>query len=66
MNVKFPDIHVRLAGKDGNAMVVIAAVTRALRQHKVDDDVIKAFGKEATNGDYDHMLQTCMAWVNVS
>ena len=66
MTVKFPDIHVRLTGKDGNAMVIMATVTRALRQHKIGNDVIQAFNKEATSGNYDHMLQTCMAWVNVS
>ena len=66
MPVKFPDIHVRLTGKDGNAMVLIAAVRRALRQHKIGDDVIRAFTTEATSGDYDHLLQTCIAWVDVS
>jgi hypothetical protein len=25
-----------------------------------------AFQAEATSGDYDHLLQTCMKWVDVS
>lgn len=27
---------------------------------------IDQFRKEATSGDYDHLLQTCMRWVDVS
>jgi len=28
-------------------------------------DAVKAFMDEATAGDYDHLLQTAMKWVNV-
>lgn len=63
--VKFPDVEVQLTGCDGNAFSVMGAVTNALRRagHR---DVVDEFRREAVSGDYDHLLQTCMRWVNVS
>lgn len=63
--VKFPDVSVRLTGGDGNAMVVIGKVATAMRRAGHGAEVA-AFMDEATSGDYDHVLQTCMAWVDVS
>lgn len=62
---KFPDVDVRLTGVDGNAFAVIAAVTKALRKAGVDRAEINEFTSEATAGDYNHLLRTCMTWVNV-
>ena len=62
---KYPEIEVDLVGGDGNAMVIIAKVTRALRRAKVPAAEIKDFAAEATSGDYDHVLDTAMAWVDV-
>ena len=62
---KYPDVTVQLTGEDGNAMFIISRVRRALMRAKVPDAQIKEFSKEATQGDYDHVLQTCMDWVNV-
>jgi hypothetical protein len=36
-----------------------------MRSAKLPDDEIKQFQDEALSGDYDHLLQTCMAWVEV-
>ena len=58
---RFPDITVQLSGTDGNAYSIIGRVRRALPA-----DVRAEFVDEATAGDYDHVLQTCMAWVDVS
>lgn len=61
------DIDVQLTGRDGNAFAVIGNVTNALkREARCDQKEIDAFIEEATSGDYDHVLQTCMKWVNVS
>ena len=64
-HVRHPEITVRLSGGDGNAFGVLGAVQQALRRAGVDEKEIDAFFDEATSGDYDHLLATCMAWVNV-
>ena len=65
--VKMPkyDIEVELTGSDGNAFSILGKVARALRRSGATDDEVKAFNTEATSGDYDKLLQVCMAWVNV-
>ena len=62
---KYPGIRVQLSGRDGNAFAIIGAVTGALRRGGVSVEERKAFQDEATSGDYDHLLQTAMAWVVV-
>ena len=61
---KFPDVYVTLSGQDGNAMAVIGRVATAMRRAGHGAEVA-AFMDEAMSGDYDHVLQTCMATVNV-
>ncbi len=62
MTSKYPEIFVQLSGEDGNAFVIIARVRKALREagHR---DKIEEFTKEAQSGNYDHVLLTCMKWV---
>ncbi len=62
----FPNIDVRLSGSDGNAFMVMGKVGGAMRRAGVADSEIKRFYAEATSGDYNHLLRTCMAWVNVT
>lgn len=64
--VKFPTIKVKLTGTDGNAFALMGKVTDALRRAGRTQEEIKQFTEEAMSGDYDHLLQTCMAWVRVS
>lgn len=61
---KFPDVEVRLVGQDGNAMAIVGRVAQALKRagHRTEAD---EFVNEALSGDYDHVLQTCMAYVDV-
>ena len=61
---KYPEVQVRLVGEDGTAFAILGRVQRALRKHGVGTDEINAFHKEATAGDYNHLLRTCMAWVD--
>ena len=63
--MKYPNITVKLVGTDGNAFAILANMKRALRKHKVSGEDIESFLEEAMSGDYDHLLQTCMKWVNV-
>lgn len=66
VDVKYPEVTVPLSELDGNVMVLIANTRRGLRDHGVDADAIDAFTAEAKSGDYDHALQTIMAWVGTS
>jgi hypothetical protein len=62
---KYPNLTVYLSSEDGNAFSIIGAVRKAMRRAKLSDDVIDEFTTEAKAGDYDHLLRTCMAWVDV-
>ncbi len=63
---KYPHVHVKLTGRDGNAFAVLAAVRAAMRRALIDEAECRAFFVEATSGDYDHLLATAMRWVDVS
>jgi len=64
-NVKYPNIKVKLVGEDGNAFAILGRVKQAMRRGGVLPDEIKMFITDATSGDYNHLLATCMAWVDV-
>jgi hypothetical protein len=64
MTVKLPDVKVQLTGTDGNAFALIGTVSRAMKRAGHGDKV-EEFRTEAMSGDYDHLLQTCMRWVDV-
>jgi hypothetical protein len=64
MKPKYPKVEVRLVGEDGNAYFILARVASALKRGGVDKPEIDAFYKEATSGDYDNLLRTCMRWVS--
>lgn len=55
---------VQLTGTSGNAFAILGHVRRAilLSDHP---DLADAFMREATDGDYDHLLATCMRYVRV-
>lgn len=57
-------IRVKLVGKDGNAFAILGRVKEALRRGG-RSDLIEAFVKEATSGDYNHLLCTVMEYVDV-
>lgn len=63
--VLYPDVEVQLSGEDGNAFILMAAVCGALRRAGYPE-AVNEFRMEATSGDYDHLLQTCMRYVNVT
>ncbi len=66
MNEPKFDIEVNLSDNDGNAFSIIGRVQKALRQAGASKTQLKEFSEDATSGDYDHVLQTCMKWVNVT
>lgn len=61
---KYPDVTVRLTGEDGNAFAIMGAVSKALRQAG-HGDAVNGYMAEAMSSDYDHLLQTTMAYVEV-
>ncbi len=64
---KYPDVHVRLSGKDGNVFSIIGRVCQALRRGGATADDVKAFTDEVTaSGSYDEVLAKIMDWVDVS
>lgn len=64
--VKYPNVTVNLSGGDGNAFAIMGKVSGALHKAGVGSLTRDEFYAEATAGDYDHLLQTCMKWVNVT
>ena len=63
METVFPDVEVELSGTDGNAFAILGKVSKAIKSagHSPDE-----FLAEAKSGDYDHLLQTCFKYVEVS
>ena len=58
------DVVVQLTGTDGNAFAVLGKVKGALKRAG-HPELADEFFKEATAGDYDHLLQTCFKYVDV-
>jgi hypothetical protein len=65
-SVKYPNVKVQLTGSDGNAFVILGKVMRNMRKEGISQSEIDDFCDEASSGDYDHLLRTCMKWVDVS
>ena len=62
----YPDICVTLTGLDSNAMVLIAAVSRAMRRANLSKAEIYDFVREAGSGDYENVISTCAKYVTVN
>lgn len=62
---KYPEITVKLIGRDGNAFAILGTVRKALQRGGVSSADIDTFMDEAQSGDYNHLLQTVMTWVEV-
>lgn len=58
------NINVKLSGEDGNAYSIIGKVKKALIKGG-HPDLAEDFQTEAMSGDYDHLLQTAMDYVEV-
>lgn len=56
---KHPQVKVRLSGRDGNAMNLIALCRVAARKAGLPDAEIEAFQSKAMSGDYSHLLRVC-------
>ena len=65
MTVKYPNVHVKLVGRDGNAFAILGACSKAARKGRVPKEEIDKFMTEAMSGDYDNLLWTCTKWFDV-
>jgi uncharacterized protein YpbB len=64
MDVKFPNVKVKLVGEDGNAFAIMGRVTTAMRRKGCTIDDIRAYREAATSSTYDHLLQVTMETVS--
>lgn len=64
METKF-DVDVQLTGTDGNAFAILGKVSNAILAAGGTNDDLRDFQGQAMASDYDHLLRTCMEWVNV-
>ena len=64
MTTKF-DVDVQLTGTDGNAFAILGKVINGIKNAGGTSEDVAAFQNEAMSGDYNHLLRTCMEWVNV-
>lgn len=65
-DICYPDITVELIGTSSDAFAIMGEVRRALKKHGVSTAETTEFLNEAMSGDYNHLLQTCMKWVNIT
>ena len=66
MTAIYPEVEVEIIGQDGNAFAILGAVSKAMKRANIPKDKIDECMTEMRSGDYDHLLQTAMKWVNVS
>jgi hypothetical protein len=56
---------VKLVGHDGNAFSIMGRVKQSLKRAGADKEYIDGYLREATSGDYDHLLAVTMEYVEV-
>ena len=63
--IKYPDVTVQLTDVDGNAFGILGAVGAAMKSAGLSGEQVAEYRTDATAGDYNHLLQTTMAYVKV-
>jgi hypothetical protein len=63
-NPRYPHIHVKLLGENGNAYAILARTARALKVGDVSKKRRDEYLKEAMCGNFQELVQTTMKWVN--
>ena len=62
---KYPEITVRLVDENGNAFYILGKCLSAMRCANIPKEEQDEFYRQATAGDYNNLLITCMEWFNV-
>jgi hypothetical protein len=63
---KFKHVVVNMRGVNGNTMVILGVVKRALKSAGATPMELSLFLGNAMSGDYEHALATVVKWVTVS
>lgn len=66
MEPKYPQVNVQLVGEDGNAFSIMGHVMREMKYAGLTLEQRQEYQREAMSGDYNHLLQTTMKYVEVS
>ena len=56
---------VKLVGEDGNAFAIMGRVSKALKRAGADKGYIDKYIAESMSGNYDHLLNVAMEYVDV-
>ena len=64
--MKHPQVKVELVGTNSNAFAILGACSKAAKRAGLSKEEIDEFMAETKSGDYDHLLQTCMEYFDVS
>ena len=64
-NPKYPEITVYLVGENGNTFYTLGKCLSAMRHAKIPKEEQDEFYRQATAGDYNNLLITCMEWFDV-
>ena len=64
-NLSYEKPTITLSNTDGNAFSIMGKILKAMRKAGAKKEEINSFIKEATSGDYDHLLQTCFKYVEI-
>lgn len=66
MTPRYPDITFQLSGMDGDAHHILVQAINAMKQAGLPEAEIETFLEEAmTDGDYNHVIQTCRKYFTV-
>lgn len=60
------DIDLPILGEDGNAFMILGIAVSLAKTHGIAKEQVDEFVNEATEGDYNHLLATCMKYFNVT
>lgn len=66
MKPLYPNVEVKLQGEDGNPFMIASRTRRALERAGHREQAKQYFDEVFNGGDYDHVIQTTMKWVNVT
>lgn len=58
--------ELKLVGEDGNVFFILGKAIKEARRAGWSAEKIDKFKKDATSGDYDHALQVCQEYFEVS
>jgi hypothetical protein len=64
MNNTGKKVICKLTGEDGNAFAILGRVIGAMKRAKWNEEEIEEYRKQAKNGDYDHLLQVTLEYVD--